>query len=69
MNKIVRFANEIGYEDVKYWKDWQGYQCYFPIWALTRVINDEIRKVILVKGNEIRLATTREALELFNFLS
>lgn len=63
--KIIKFANEIGYEDIKYWKDWQGYQCYFPIWALTQVIANEFRQVILVKDDEIRLATFEEAIQLF----
>lgn len=62
-DKINEFATAHGYDGAIYLKEWQGYSCYEPF------SDDEascmgLGSVILVKGDEIRMSTTQEAMQI-----
>lgn len=63
MDRINEFAVKQGFERAEYLKEWQDYSCYEPI-------NDDeascmgLPLLILVKGDEIRMSTTEEAMRI-----
>ena len=63
LNKVTEFAKEKGYDGVQYLKDWNGYACYEPIIS-DSVLFIGLSLVIMVKGDEIRMSTSDEAMKI-----
>ena len=63
--KIQEFAVANGYEAAVYQKEWNGYQCYEPVFSLDEPVSYiGLPLMILVKGENIRMSTADEAMEL-----
>lgn len=60
---IKEFAKNQGYDEAIYLKDWKGYECYEPI-SGDDITYTGLPLVILVKGDEIRMSTPEEAMEI-----
>lgn len=63
-NDIKKFAVVNGYKDAVYLKKWRGYKCYEPIMQEDSVSYIGLPLVIMVKGNEIRMSTPNEAMQI-----
>lgn len=63
--EIQEFAVANGYESAVYLKEWNGYHCYEPIFSLDEPVSYiGLPLMILVKGENIRMSTADEAIEL-----
>lgn len=66
-NKILEFAESEGYEDVEKLKfKYKDYECYEPITSKGEDTFTGMPLVILVKGNEIRMSSYDETLEIID---
>ncbi|CAL7909873.1 hypothetical protein [Fusobacterium necrophorum] len=63
LNKIVEFAKNQGYDNVKFLKQWNGYSCYEPYFS-DGISFTGLPLVILVKEDEIRMSTPEESMEI-----
>lgn len=61
--KVIKFAKENGYETAERVKDWNGYECYEPIFDRKEIAEVGPPLLILVKGDEIRMSTVEEAFQ------
>lgn len=65
--KILEFARERGYESAVYQKEWNGYDCYEPIFSLEQPESYiGLPLMILVKGETIRMSTPEEAMDMLD---
>lgn len=62
--EIVEFANNKGYETVKYLCEWDGFKCYSPVLSKGKSACIGLPVLILEddEGN-IRMSTTEEAFQ------
>lgn len=65
--RVTEFAKENGYKGAEKKISWNGYEVYEPIYG-NRSACTGYPLVILVKGDEIRLSTDDEALEILDIL-
>lgn len=64
---ILEFARKQGYEAVTFWKKWNGYDCYEPIFFLEQPVSYiGLPLMILVKGETIRMSTPEEAMDMLD---
>jgi len=63
IKKVVEFAQEHGYETAEPLGSWQGYDIYEPVYSKDEVSCIGLPLMIMVKGNEIRMSTTDEAIQ------
>lgn len=62
--QVNEFARKHGYEKAEYLKKWKGYRCYEPIMSKGKISFSGLPLLILVKGDEIRMSTPEEAMEI-----
>lgn len=65
MEQVIKFAKQNGYEGVDYEFEWKGYDIYSLVYSYTEMCCIGIPTYILVKDNEIRMATPQENKEIF----
>ena len=65
--KVLKFAKENGYKGAEKKISWNGYEVYEPIYG-KRAAHTGYPLVILLKGDEIRLSTEAESLEILDVL-
>lgn len=63
LNDVIEFAKKHGYDDAKFLSKWKGYDVYEPIFDGEDDRYVGLPYVILVKGDEIRLSTPKEAFD------
>lgn len=63
---IVQFAKSKGYYDVIYNGKWRSYDVYEPVFQGNEVHYVGPPLTILVKGDEIRMSTVKEAFEILD---
>lgn len=61
---VLSFAVKQGYNGAAYLKKWKGYLAYEPIFKNSEAAFVGLPLVILKKGNEIRMSTARECMEI-----
>ena len=59
--KIKELADELGADEVKRGKDWDGYKVFKPVYKGNPIIGYPY--VILVKGEDARICDVKESLE------
>ncbi len=63
--KILDILSELNADDYEEDRSWNGYKVYIPVYD--EVVTVGLPYVILVKGDEVRLSTDKEAMEFLNF--
>jgi hypothetical protein len=61
-DRVIAFAKEQGYDTAEYLREWRGCSVYEPMYAGGGALLGP-PLMILVKGEEIRMATTEEAMQ------
>lgn len=61
---VLSFAIKQGYDGAVYLKKWKGYLAYEPIFGNSEVAFVGLPLVILKKGNEIRMSTAQECMQI-----
>lgn len=65
--KIQKFAVKNGYKAAVYRNEWNGYQCYEPVFSLEHPVSYiGLPLMILVKDEMIRMSTVDEAMKLLD---
>ena len=68
VSQIIQFAKNNGYETAIEAEEWNGYQCYEPIYSTKEPAIIGPPLMILVKGNIIRFSTYSEAMQMMEDL-
>jgi len=63
---IIKFAKQQGYDKISYIGKWKGCEVYEPMFDYDGVSFVGLPLIILVKKNEIRMATPKESLQQIN---
>ena len=63
--KIFDIVTELNADDCKFSTVWKGYEVYIPVYLKPVCIG--LPYVILVKGNNVRLSTDKEAMEFLDY--
>lgn len=64
IDKILKFAQSKGYENVKFLCRWNGWDCYEPIMNDGAIRFVGYPLVIMVKGDMIRISKGEESLKI-----
>ena len=68
-NKILAFAKKCGYDGIEKTEvNYRGYEVYYPTFDGEGVAFTGYPYAILVKGEEIRMSTVDESLEILNII-
>lgn len=62
-NRVTEFAKSKGFTGAEYLKKWNGYECYEPTMGDSDYFTG-LPIVIMVKGEEIRMSTPKEAMQI-----
>lgn len=62
--EVTEFAKKLDYDSVKFLKKWKTYDVYEPLFNVGHSPTIGIPFVILVEGDNIRMSTVEESLEI-----
>ena len=64
--KVIEFAQKMGYSTAEFHGMWKGYECYEPYKGSNDTLYTGLPHMILVRGDKVRLTNDKEAIEILD---